>query len=49
MNSFIEISNLKKIFGTGENAVHAFGPINLNIKDGEFISFLGPSGVHRSV
>ena len=48
MNSFIEISNLKKIFGTGENAVHAFGPINLNIKDGEFISFLGPSGCGKS-
>ena len=48
MNNFIEILNLKKVFGSGDSAVHAFGPIDINIQEGEFISFLGPSGCGKS-
>jgi NitT/TauT family transport system ATP-binding protein len=39
---------LAKTFGSGPAAVHAFGPVDLTIKAGEFISVLGPSGCGKS-
>ena len=48
MTHQIEFSAVKKVFGTGPGAVHAFGPVDLSIKEGEFISLLGPSGCGKS-
>jgi NitT/TauT family transport system ATP-binding protein len=48
MTTLIELSNVTKVFGTGDTAVHAFGPASMTIGDGEFISFLGPSGCGKS-
>ena len=48
MKNFIEIKELKKVFGNGEDEVHAFGPATININSGEFVSVLGPSGCGKS-
>ena len=37
-----------KVFGRGASAVHAFGPVDLDIEAGEFVSLLGPSGCGKS-
>lgn len=39
---------IKKVFGTGAQAHHALGPIDLDIKPGEFVSLIGPSGCGKS-
>ena len=48
MKNFIEVTELKKVFGNGEDEVHAFGPATININAGEFVSVLGPSGCGKS-
>lgn len=48
MSHHIEFAGLKKVFGTGPDAVQAFGPVDLSIAEGEFISLLGPSGCGKS-
>ena len=48
MNNFIEITELKKVFGSAVDEVHAFGPVTININTGEFVSILGPSGCGKS-
>lgn len=48
MGSTIKFSGVKKIFGTGSDAVHAFGPVDMAVNDGEFVSLLGPSGCGKS-
>ncbi|MHA1570353.1 MAG: ABC transporter ATP-binding protein [Alphaproteobacteria bacterium] len=37
-----------KVFGHGPEAHHALGPIDLDIKAGEFVSLIGPSGCGKS-
>jgi len=44
----IELKGVSKIYGTGGEAVHAFGPVDLSVGEGRFISFLGPSGCGKS-
>lgn len=39
---------LTKVFGSGSDAFHALGPIDLDIKPGEFVSIIGPSGCGKS-
>ncbi len=48
MSHFIELSSVPKTFGPGQTAVHAFGPVDLAIDDGEFVALLGPSGCGKS-
>src|SRR5947209_12352283 len=48
MAASIEIRALAKTFGSGAQAVHAFGPIDLTIPSGGFVSLLGPSGCGKS-
>ena len=48
MNHHIQFSAVKKVFGIGSGAVHALGPVDLNVEEGEFISLLGPSGCGKS-
>ena len=45
---FIVIRNVGKIFGKGENALHALRDINLEIFEHEYISIMGPSGSGKS-
>ena len=48
MAATIEIRALAKTFGSGAQAVHAFGPVDLTIPSGGFVSLLGPSGCGKS-
>ena len=40
--------NLKKIYGNGENAVHALDGVTLSIEPGEFAAIVGTSGSGKS-
>ena len=45
---FLEIKNLKKFYGSGENRVEVLKGIDLGIEKGEFCVLLGPSGSGKS-
>ncbi|MDO5783653.1 MAG: ABC transporter ATP-binding protein [Eubacteriales bacterium] len=45
---FLEINEIKKSFGEGENRVEVLKGINLDIEKGEFCVLLGPSGSGKS-
>ncbi|WP_408010050.1 ABC transporter ATP-binding protein [Pseudalkalibacillus sp. A8] len=44
----INVKNLWKTYGHGDTAVHAVRGIDLNVKEGEFIALMGPSGSGKS-
>jgi len=44
----IRTSNLKKIFRTEEVETTALNNVNLEVKEGEFVSVMGPSGCGKS-
>lgn len=44
----IEVKNLSKTYGIGENKVVALNEINLHIRSGDFFSIIGPSGSGKS-
>ena len=46
--SSLKLTNVTKVFGSGEKAVTAADSINLDINPGEFITFLGPSGCGKT-
>lgn len=46
--TIVECKNLKKVYGSGENAVHALSGIDLTIKAGEFVAIMGSSGSGKS-
>lgn len=49
MTAKIEISGASKKFGApGGPTVHAMGPVDMSIKDGEFVTIVGPSGCGKS-
>ena len=48
MNNVIEIKNLKKHFGSGENEALIFDGADLNIEKGSFVSLTGASGSGKS-
>ncbi|AIY66011.1 ABC transporter ATP-binding protein [Pseudoalteromonas piratica] len=48
MNTLIKLTNLKKVFATDEVETHALSEINLDIKQGEYVSISGPSGCGKS-
>ena len=48
MTAAIEVHKVSKTFGHGAAAVKAFGPGDLSVKAGEFVSLLGPSGCGKS-
>jgi len=48
MSNVIEIVDLKKRFGSGENEALIYDGANLNIEKGSFVSLTGPSGSGKS-
>ena len=44
----LSIKNLEKKFDAPGGAVHALGPMSLEVAEGEFVSLLGPSGCGKS-
>lgn len=44
----LETKNLKKIYGSGDTAVHALAGVNLTVENGEFVSIVGTSGSGKS-
>ncbi len=44
----ISLVNIKKYYGSGEAKTEVLKDINLEIKEGEFISIMGPSGSGKS-
>lgn len=46
--NILEMINLNKIYGKGENKVQALKDINLSIEKGRFTAIIGPSGSGKS-
>jgi len=46
--SIVEVSNLTRTFGEGENTVHALKGIDLSVYKGEFLAVVGTSGSGKS-
>jgi len=44
----VEIRAVKKVYASEAGPVHAFGPVDLAIDDGRFVSLVGPSGCGKS-
>lgn len=44
----LQAKGLKKIYGTGENAVHALDGVDLSVSKGEFVAIVGTSGSGKS-
>lgn len=44
----IQVNDISKIYGTGENQIIALNHASLNIHTGDFISIMGPSGSGKS-
>ena len=47
-HSVIDIKDLSLVFQTGDGTVQALSGVNLQIKRGEFVSFIGPSGCGKT-
>ena len=48
MAELIHITDVEKIYQSKAGPVHALGPLDLDVNDGEFISIVGPSGCGKS-
>ena len=48
MSEIIKISELNKIYATGDIQVHALKNINISIEEGEYVAIMGKSGSGKS-
>ena len=46
--TILSTQNLKKIYGSGENQVHALDGVNFQVERGEFVAVVGTSGSGKS-
>lgn len=46
--NILSTSDLKKVYGSGENEVHALDGVNLSVGKGEFVAVVGTSGSGKS-
>ena len=46
--SILVAKDLEKIYGQGENGVHALAGVNLEVRKGEFLAIVGTSGSGKS-
>ena len=44
----LRVEHLSKIYGTGENAVHALDDVSFSVEKGQFLAIIGPSGSGKS-
>lgn len=44
----LKVENLSKVYGKGENQVHALKDISFSVEKGEFVAIIGPSGSGKS-
>ena len=44
----LRVENLAKIYGKGEQAVHALNNVSFSVNKGEFVAIIGPSGSGKS-
>lgn len=44
----LEVKNLRKTYGKGENAVHAVDDVSFSVEEGEFVAIVGASGSGKS-
>ena len=48
LHTDLQASNLTKIYGSGENEVHALDGVNFSVEKGEFVAIVGTSGSGKS-
>lgn len=44
----LRVEHLSKIYGTGENQIHALNDISFSVENGQFLAIVGPSGSGKS-
>ena len=44
----LRVEHLSKIYGAGENQIHALNDISFSVEDGQFLAIIGPSGSGKS-
>ena len=44
----LEVENLVKTYGKGENKVHAVDHVSFSVEEGEFVAIVGASGSGKS-
>ena len=44
----LRVENLTKVYGKGENEVHALNDVSFSVNKGEFVAIIGPSGSGKS-
>ena len=44
----LKVEHLSKIYGSGENAVHALDDVSFSVEKGQFLAIIGPSGSGKS-
>ncbi len=44
----LRVEHLSKIYGAGENQIHALNDISFSVENGQFLAIIGPSGSGKS-